>query len=264
MSSKGPNATFLSSEWGRRENELVTLKLHESYRELHERTAASWRQIRYEQRQLGQQPGPGYYARLCDGAIVVLRELLGKIDEVCREVQSQKRGSVNAAFIRSVLLPKIFEAIEARNSSIRWELERVARRTRFRNLTPALRHLARAINHVKGGVSNKYEIEIRELELRARSTPQGIGTQVVESFSEISTLNQLTQNPTKVKSKNQRKSLVMPILRTKGWSILDWAMNSGVDFHTANDYLNAKTKPYSSTRKKLAEALGVEVNRLPK
>jgi lambda repressor-like predicted transcriptional regulator len=62
---------------------------------------------------------------------------------------------------------------------------------------------------------------------------------------------------------NDRKSFVIPILNKKGWSILDWAGNSGVDFHTANNYLKGKTKPYKSTRTKLAASLGVEVQRLP-
>jgi hypothetical protein len=63
---------------------------------------------------------------------------------------------------------------------------------------------------------------------------------------------------------NDRESFVIPILNQKGWSILDWASHSEVDFHTANDYLRGKTKPYKSTRKKLADSLGVKVEELPK
>jgi hypothetical protein len=61
----------------------------------------------------------------------------------------------------------------------------------------------------------------------------------------------------------ERKSFVLPILDKKGWSILDWAHNSGVDFNTASNYLKGKTKPYKSTRAKLANSLGVEVLKLP-
>jgi hypothetical protein len=60
-----------------------------------------------------------------------------------------------------------------------------------------------------------------------------------------------------------RNAFVKPILTTKGWSILDWANSSGVDFHTANDYLKGATKPYRSTRKKLADSLGVDAGALP-
>jgi len=63
---------------------------------------------------------------------------------------------------------------------------------------------------------------------------------------------------------NSRKDFVIPILEQKGWSILDWAGESGLDFHTANDYLKGTTKPYRSTRVKLAKALGVDVEVLPR
>jgi hypothetical protein len=59
-----------------------------------------------------------------------------------------------------------------------------------------------------------------------------------------------------------RKSFVQPILDERGWSIEDWAKESKVDFHTANDYLKGITEPYPSTRKKLAVSLGVR--ELPK
>jgi hypothetical protein len=60
-----------------------------------------------------------------------------------------------------------------------------------------------------------------------------------------------------------RQDVVQRILTKKGWSIQDWALESGVDFHTANDYLKGKTAPYPSTRKKLADSLGLSVEDLP-
>jgi hypothetical protein len=62
---------------------------------------------------------------------------------------------------------------------------------------------------------------------------------------------------------NVRETFVRPILSRKGWSVPDWAKESGVDFHTADDYLKGKTVPYPSTLKKLADALGVDVEKLP-
>jgi hypothetical protein len=62
---------------------------------------------------------------------------------------------------------------------------------------------------------------------------------------------------------NKRKSFVMPILEKKGWSVLEWATHSEVDFHTADNYLKDKTKSYKSTRTKLAKSLGVDVQELP-
>jgi|SRR5579863_2635899 len=62
---------------------------------------------------------------------------------------------------------------------------------------------------------------------------------------------------------NTRKAFLKPLLKTNGFSIHGWARAAKVDFHTANDYLNGKTKPNPDTRKQLADALGVKVETLP-
>jgi len=64
-------------------------------------------------------------------------------------------------------------------------------------------------------------------------------------------------------TRHKREAFVRPRLESMGWSILDWAKNSGVDFHTANDYFKGETKPYPSTRKKLADSLGITAKDLP-
>jgi hypothetical protein len=64
-------------------------------------------------------------------------------------------------------------------------------------------------------------------------------------------------------TRNKREAFVRPRLESMGWSILDWAKNSGVDFHTANDYFKGETKPFPSTRKKLADSLGISAKDLP-
>lgn len=63
---------------------------------------------------------------------------------------------------------------------------------------------------------------------------------------------------------DERKSFVQPILEKKGWSTHQLAVEAELDFHTTNDYLEGKTKPNRSTRKQLAEALGIAVDKLPK
>ncbi|MBL8239547.1 MAG: hypothetical protein JNM66_19140 [Bryobacterales bacterium] len=61
-----------------------------------------------------------------------------------------------------------------------------------------------------------------------------------------------------------RAEVIKPILEARGWSVLDWALASNVDFHTANDFLNGATKrAYRSTRVKLATGLGIKVAELP-
>lgn len=72
------------------------------------------------------------------------------------------------------------------------------------------------------------------------------------------------KGPTVTVSENPRRAFVLPILAGKGWSILDWANESEVSHATAADYLDEKSNPYSSTRLKLAKALGITVEQLPK
>jgi hypothetical protein len=62
---------------------------------------------------------------------------------------------------------------------------------------------------------------------------------------------------------SKRKAFVEPILLAKGWSHLRWAMEAEVAYNTVADYLTGKKNPYSSTRVKLAKALGVTPNLLP-
>ena len=70
--------------------------------------------------------------------------------------------------------------------------------------------------------------------------------------------------PTNATAANERESFVQPILDGKGWSIHQLALEAEVDFHTVNDYLKGRTRPNRSTRKHLADALGIAVDRLPK
>jgi hypothetical protein len=62
---------------------------------------------------------------------------------------------------------------------------------------------------------------------------------------------------------NERRKVVEPLLDAKGWSVLDWANEAGVAHATAMDYLDLKTRPYPSTRLKLANALGISQDQLP-
>lgn len=63
---------------------------------------------------------------------------------------------------------------------------------------------------------------------------------------------------------NERERFVLPILKRKGWSTHQFAVEAEVDFHTANHYLKGNTKPNRSTLASLAKALNVPVEKLPK
>jgi len=56
---------------------------------------------------------------------------------------------------------------------------------------------------------------------------------------------------------------VTKILENKGWSLRDFATQAKVDVHTVTSYMKRKSTPYRSTRKKLADALGVSPEALP-
>lgn len=68
----------------------------------------------------------------------------------------------------------------------------------------------------------------------------------------------------KASSAHDRESRIRPLLERKGWSTNDWAVQSGVDFHTVSDYLKGDTDPYPSTRAKMAKSLGIDVTELPR
>jgi hypothetical protein len=63
-------------------------------------------------------------------------------------------------------------------------------------------------------------------------------------------------------SENPREVFVRPLLEARGWSVLDWALQSSVAWKTADNYLRG-AQSYASTRKKLAASLGIDVNELP-
>jgi lambda repressor-like predicted transcriptional regulator len=61
----------------------------------------------------------------------------------------------------------------------------------------------------------------------------------------------------------RREAVIRPILRQKGWTVSAWAVQAGVDPHTAINYLKGIRRPHSGTRKLLADALGLKVKDLP-
>jgi lambda repressor-like predicted transcriptional regulator len=59
-----------------------------------------------------------------------------------------------------------------------------------------------------------------------------------------------------------RKAFVEPILRQKGWSLLDFSGKAIVDYKTITHFLEGG-KSYNDTRLKIANALGISVDQLP-
>lgn len=57
---------------------------------------------------------------------------------------------------------------------------------------------------------------------------------------------------------SSREKRLRSLLVQKGWSTNDLAVHSGVDFHTADNFIKGKTKSYPNTRNKMAKALEVD------
>lgn len=79
-----------------------------------------------------------------------------------------------------------------------------------------------------------------------------------ESLAKAKTATDAPPEEQNLRPGDERQRFVKPLLTAKGWSIHDWARSASVDFHTANNYLKGKTRPFPNTRKKLGDALGVE------
>ncbi|HKW35535.1 MAG TPA: helix-turn-helix transcriptional regulator [Candidatus Acidoferrum sp.] len=76
------------------------------------------------------------------------------------------------------------------------------------------------------------------------------------------TAQSVESNPAETGS-TTRKTVLMTLLAKKDFSVHDWAKEAGVDWHTADNYLNGRAKPYQSTIGKLARALGVGAEDMP-
>jgi hypothetical protein len=101
------------------------------------------------------------------------------------------------------------------------------------------------------------------LEASRPSSPSRVDEMTARAAANASDNSGADERSATMTSAELRQAFVRPILERKGWSILDWANDSTVDFHTASDYWKGTTKPYRSTRKKLADSLGVDATDLP-
>lgn len=157
---------------------LFSLKLGESTNRMQRETMAGRRKVHAEQLKIGQGIGPGYFAKLIDSDIEIVREHLKDVDKACRETWLADGNDVTPEFLRTVLIPHLFTAIASRKGAIGGDLELLSGRTRSGTcLTPARHHLAREIGHLQNEIATRYEIEAIEIakhesrRLGARSVP---------------------------------------------------------------------------------------------
>jgi ribosome-binding protein aMBF1 (putative translation factor) len=235
------------------DRELFTLKVSELARQMQTKSVASDRKS---------QTGNSILLNIVEGQLALLLEWLEGVDRVAREVWKIQGEVVTPEFVRDVLLPEATALIEARKGAVMSSVSLRALRTRNPvGLTPAQLHLAMEVNRLKAKVVNHYEIKTRELEYKI--TRQQDPTASRAENNEKSGRSEESES-TNLALGNSREALIRPILEEKGFSIHDWATSANVDFHTADNYLKGKTKPHPGTLKKLANALGIGVSKLPR
>lgn len=61
-----------------------------------------------------------------------------------------------------------------------------------------------------------------------------------------------------------RKAFLDKRRKTKGYSLKDWAKQAGVAVSTVRGYWSGKTNPHPSTLWKLAQALGISIEEMPR
>lgn len=168
-------------------------------------------------------------------------------DAIRRDVWRVQGEVDTPEFIREVLEPYAAREIEVGTATLRSELEDLGKRTNMNGgqLLAVLESLARKAGRVIMHVANRYEIEATRLEYAIRGAHKSVHGELAAAPS------------ARTEGKPRERSEIRSILGTKGMSVHDWAIQAGVDFHTADNYLKGKTRPYQSTRKKLADALGL-------
>jgi hypothetical protein len=158
-----------------------------------------------------------------------------------------------------------------------WATERLRRK--YDQLGKKLQALDERIPHwrtLQGGLGNEpspayvqgreWETEREEiaLELSRRGEIEDKPDADGSSGSSLLADEPVQRSEKRRSNSNPRETFVQPILDKNGFSIHDWAKTAKVDFHTASSYLKGETNPYKSTRKKLADALRIKVEELPK
>jgi hypothetical protein len=128
----------------------------------------------------------------------------------------------------------------------------------WRDLVSLFKELDKTVTqHVK---RIPQKVFIRAPEQGSPQVFAGVDLSTASPLLKMAAIAALTPPP----SLNARQAFVNPLLLEKGWSILDWATNSDVAYHTAADYLAGLKNPYPSTRLKLARSLGIVIQQLPK
>jgi DNA-binding XRE family transcriptional regulator len=254
---KVATSTASSELWKRFDHSLFALKLHEPSRKMHEETESRRRKVQFDRLEIGQGKGVGLLVALVDSDLSVLREFLEKdIDRICREVWRAQGNSVTAEFVRVVILGTVFNTIDVRIGSIKWGMEATAERQCLsKDLSPARTRLVQAVDQLKSSLSNRYEIEARELEWKTVGAPEE-KKETKEAPKEGSKSTSLVTTVSMCIGHNIDK-----LRKECGWSYDVLAGKTGIDKKAILSHVHGKSKPNPRTKKEYAQAFAKELNR---
>jgi hypothetical protein len=145
------------------DRQLFTLKLGELAHQMQAKSVASDAKASAASRTTG----GSMLLNIVDGQLALLSEWLERVDRICREVWQIQGEALTPEFVRDILAPEAMTIIGARHSTVSASVTSAVTRTGgSEGPYPAQHHLVMEINRLKGEVSNRYEIEVRELEYR--------------------------------------------------------------------------------------------------
>ena len=144
------------------DRELFTRKLSELSHEMQIKSVASGRRAG---------TGGSFLLNIVNGQLALLRdEWLTGVDRIAREVWQIQGEAVTPEFVREILMLEAMTLIGAREGTIKSIVAGAAQRTHLEDPHAAQHHLAMELGRLKADVSNRYEIEVRELKYRNAPT----------------------------------------------------------------------------------------------
>jgi ribosome-binding protein aMBF1 (putative translation factor) len=178
----------------------------------------------------------------------------------CQKIWRRLHGGTTSDFILKKLLPRVLAAITDLEARIQ---NKYLSSFPFdpQDLQMALNYYDQKIMKVKEEITDEFEagaLTLKKREVRARQAgrtfpkPKGVSSPA-RKFS--TAVNALASN---------RQSIVMPILEGKGWSQVQFAQHARVDYNTVRAFLKGEGKPHASTRKQMADALGIPLAKFPR
>jgi hypothetical protein len=247
------------------DRQLFTLKLSELAYQMQMKGVASDTKAGAVYRETG----GSFLVNMVDGQMVLLREWLEGVDQICREVWQIQGETITPDFVREILLPEAMMLIGARESTVKSNVTDVTQRTRIEDPYRALSHFAMEMRRLTGEVTNRYEIEARELEYqRAPTAPEGgkpkTGTDVGRQPVKATILNVLIASPSDV---NTERDAVESAIRE--WNANHHAQ-TGIMLHAVrwetHSYPAAGDRPQGIINRQIVDSghllIGIFGNRL--